>query len=207
MIIVVVERVAIVVMPMPVGARLGRTGDRKRSHRKHGNRSQNRSCLFHSRSFKKGTEPSQRYTSAIVSTRGDSVRLRCGVDVTVSRRARQAVSRQERRQSESGLQQADGRDVEPIFPENASLLTEREILPQFERAQPKLSCGVRPRGRPDQRKRRIRELLPDRQILRGNREPTEPEHVSARFGHSAGLLPCDFIDQSFFPSEVSKFSL
>src|SRR5450631_2131809 len=77
----------------------------------------------------KGTEPGQRYTSAIVSTRGDSVRLRCGVDVTVSRRARQAVSRQERRQSEAGLQQEDGRGVEPIFPENASLLTEREILP------------------------------------------------------------------------------
>ena len=139
--------------------------------------------------------------------RGDSVRLRRGVDVTVSGRARQAVSREEPRQSEAGLQQEDGRGVEPIFPENASLLTEREILPQFEGAQPKLFAGVRRRRRPDQRKRRIRELLPDRQIFRGNREPTEPEHVSARFGHSAGLLPCDFIDQSFFPSEVSNFSL
>src|ERR1700730_14797796 len=58
MIVVVVQRVAIVVMPMPVGARLGRTGDRKRGHRKHGNRSQNRSCLFHRRSFKKKA-PSQ----------------------------------------------------------------------------------------------------------------------------------------------------
>src|SRR6266851_228560 len=58
MIVVVVQRVAIVVMPMPVGARLGRTGDRKRGHRKHGNRSQNRGCLFHGRSFKKKA-PSQ----------------------------------------------------------------------------------------------------------------------------------------------------
>jgi hypothetical protein len=82
---------------------------------------------------------------------------------------------------------------------NASLPAEREIIPQFEGAEAKLASGVRRRRRPDQRKRRIRELLPDRQIFRRNREPPEPEHVSARLGHSARLLPCDFIDQSFFP--------
>src|SRR5450755_2055769 len=92
MIVVVVQRVMMVMLPMPVGARLGRTGDCERGHRKRGNRSQNRSCLFHKRSFKNGTEPSRRYTSAIVSTRGHPVRLRCGVDVTGWRRARQAVS-------------------------------------------------------------------------------------------------------------------
>jgi hypothetical protein len=52
----------------------------------------------------------------------------------------------------------------------------------------------------DQREGRIRELLPDREILRRNREPSECEHVSARFGHTSGLLPRDFIDdQSFCP--------
>src|SRR4030088_923828 len=52
----------------------------------------------------------------------------------------------------------------------------------------------------DQREGRIRELLPDREILRRNREPSECEHVSARFGHASGLLPRDFIDhQSFCP--------
>src|SRR6266849_3695292 len=105
------------------------------------------------------------------------------------------VSRQERRGSKAGLQEEDGRGVEPIFPENASLLTELEIFPQFEGAQPKL---LSVRCRPDQRKRRIRELLPDRQIFRRNREPPEPEHVPARLGHSAHLLPSDFIDQSSF---------
>src|SRR5216683_3548248 len=92
MIVVVVQRVTIVMMPMPVGARLGRTGDRERGHRKHGNRSQNRCCFFHNRSFKNGTEPSQSYISAIVSTGGHPVRLRCGVDVIVSRRAPSGLS-------------------------------------------------------------------------------------------------------------------
>jgi competence protein ComEC len=48
----------------------------------------------------------------------------------------------------------------------------------------------------------IRELLPDCKVFRRNREPTEREHVSARFGHVPGLLPSDLIDhRSVFPSE------
>src|SRR5450631_2209996 len=199
MIVVVVQRVtAVVMMPMSVRARLGRAGDGKRGHRKGGNRSQNHSCFFHSRSFKNRTGRNEPYTRAIASTRDDPVR---GVDVTVLPRARQAISPQRRRGSEAGPQKENGRGVEMIFRENASLLTDREIFPQFEGAEPKLVSGVR-RRRPDQRKRGIRELLPDRQIFRRNREPPEPEHVSARLGHSARLLPCDFIDQSFFPSEI-----
>jgi len=73
----------------------------------------------------------------------------------------------------------------------ASLLTEREIFPQFECAQTIFLDFGR---RPDQRKRRARKLLPDSKIFRSNREPPEPEHVSARFGHSPDLSPCDLLD-------------
>src|SRR5882672_10098668 len=67
----------------------------------------------------------------------------------------------------------------------------REIFSQFECAQTIfLGFGARP----DQRKRRVRKLLPDSKICRRNREPPEPEHVSARFGHSPDLLPCDLLD-------------
>src|ERR1700722_1985461 len=54
----------------------------------------------------------------------------------------------------------------------------------------------------DERKHRIRELLPDSKIIRRNREPPESEHVTSRLGHVSHLLPGDFIDrQSFCPSE------
>jgi hypothetical protein len=46
----------------------------------------------------------------------------------------------------------------------------------------------------DQRKHRIRELLPDRKIIRRNREPSESEHVTSGLGDMSHLLPCDFID-------------
>src|SRR5260370_38059807 len=63
-----------------------------------------------------------------------------------------------------------------------------------------LLCGVRRCRRADERKRRIRELLPDSKIFRRNCEPPEREHVSARFGHAPRLLPYDLIDdQSFSP--------
>src|ERR1700758_3100590 len=54
----------------------------------------------------------------------------------------------------------------------------------------------------DQRKCRVREFLPDSKIIRRNREPPEPEHVTSGFGYVSDLLPGDFIDrQSFCPSE------
>src|SRR6267154_2560069 len=73
----------------------------------------------------------------------------------------------------------------------ASLLTKGEIFPQFECAQTIFLDFGR---RPDQRKRRVRKLLPDSKIFRSNREPPESEHVSARFGHSPDLSPCDLLD-------------
>src|SRR5579872_594187 len=78
------------------------------------------------------------------------------------------------------------------------------MLAQLEHAEVEFLAFVRRRdGRGlDQRKQRIRELLPDREVLRRDGEPAEPEHVTARFGHVPHLQPCDFIDgQSRDPSE------
>src|ERR1700731_3301840 len=61
---------------------------------------------------------------------------------------------------------------------------------------------VRHLRRFDQRKRRIRELLPDGEVFRRNGEPPEGEHVAARLGYPPDLPPCEFIDdQSRLPSE------
>jgi len=84
----------------------------------------------------------------------------------------------------------------------ASLLVERRIFLQFECAETKFLAGIRRCCRLNQRKRRVREPLPDRKVFRRNREPTECEHVPARFGHVSRLLPSDLIDhRSVFPSE------
>jgi hypothetical protein len=93
--------------------------------------------------------------------------------------------------------------VELILPgKAASLLVERGLFLQLECAETKFLPGIRRRRRLDERKRRIRELLPDSKVLRRNREPTECEHVSARFGHVSRFLPSDLIDhRSFFPSQ------
>src|SRR5260370_40863444 len=67
-----------------------------------------------------------------------------------------------------------------------------------------LLCGVRRCRRADERKRRIRELLPDSKIFRRNCEPPEREHVSSRFGHAPRLLLYDLIDgQAFSPLKPS----
>ena len=85
-----------------------------------------------------------------------------------------------------------------------SRFTWHEIFAQFERAQAKFLSGTGLCPGFDERKCRVRELLPDSKVFRGHCEPAECEHVSARFGHSARLLPCDFIDhQSFLPSEAN----
>src|ERR1035437_7218471 len=85
---------------------------------------------------------------------------------------------------------------------SASLLVERNIFPQFESAQTKLLSrfvsGFRRRRRAIERERGIRKLLPDGKIFGRNCEPAKFEHVSARFGHSSGLLPSDFTDAHSF---------
>jgi hypothetical protein len=54
----------------------------------------------------------------------------------------------------------------------------------------------------DQREYRVGELLPNGEVRRGNGEPAEPEHVSARFGYVPDLLPVKFSEpQPYFPSE------
>jgi hypothetical protein len=64
----------------------------------------------------------------------------------------------------------------------------------------KFLSGFRRDRRFDEHKRRIRELIPDSKIFRRNSEPSESEHVSARFGHQSHLLPGNFIDhQSLVP--------
>jgi hypothetical protein len=76
----------------------------------------------------------------------------------------------------------------------------RENFSELERAETKFpSDDVRRRRRRNERKRRVWKLLPDRKIFRRDSEPSESEHVSARFSHSSGLCPCDLIDggQSF----------
>jgi len=75
-----------------------------------------------------------------------------------------------------------------------------ENLSEFKRAETKIpSDDVRRRRRRNERKRRVWKLLPDRKIFRGDSEPSESQHVSARFSHSSGLCPCDLIDGQSFP--------
>ena len=80
-----------------------------------------------------------------------------------------------------------------------------ENLSEFKRAETKFpSDDVRRRRRRSERKRRVWKLLPDGKIFRGDSEPSESQHVSARFSHSSGLCPCDLIDgQSFPPSPLA----
>src|ERR1700761_7530444 len=88
----------------------------------------------------------------------------------------------------------------------ASVFTQCGFFRQSECTEMKFLCRVRV-GRYhwrsfDQCKCRVRELLPDRQIIRRNREPPEPEYVPSRLGYMSHLLPGDFIDRhSFCPSE------
>jgi hypothetical protein len=74
----------------------------------------------------------------------------------------------------------------------------RVLSAQFEGAEMKFISGLG-RGDLDERERRVRVLLPDREIFRRDGEPAEPEHIAARFGHASGLLPCDFIGDHRFP--------
>lgn len=83
----------------------------------------------------------------------------------------------------------------------ASLLTERKSFPQFEGAADEIPLPFRFRVPSFRRRRRavecegcIRMFLPDGKIFRRNCEPPECERVSARFGHSSGLWPGDFVD-------------
>src|SRR3981081_4140036 len=63
-----------------------------------------------------------------------------------------------------------------------------ENLSEFKRAETKIpSDDVRRQRRRNERKRRVWKLLPDRKIFRGDSEPSESQHVSARFSHSSGL--------------------
>jgi hypothetical protein len=80
-----------------------------------------------------------------------------------------------------------------------SILAARGTFRQFERTQAKFLPSVRRCRRIDECKRRIRELFPDSKIFRGNGEPPEREHVSARFGHPSDFLPCDFVDRQSLP--------
>jgi len=87
------------------------------------------------------------------------------------------------------------------------ILVGRMIFLEFERAQMKFLVVVRcgRGGRLDQGEYRVRELLPDRKILRRHREPAEPEHVPAGFGDVPDLLPADLIDtQSFSPFGIPQ---
>src|SRR5206468_2350815 len=87
----------------------------------------------------------------------------------------------------------------------ASLLVERRIFLQLECAEAKFLAGIRCCCRLNERKGRIRELLPDRKVFCRNRQPTECEHVSARFGHVSCFLPSDLIDhRSVFPSDACR---
>jgi hypothetical protein len=83
---------------------------------------------------------------------------------------------------------------------NSSIFTVRDF-PQFERAQTeflgdisRILRNVRDRRGFDQGKRRIRELLPDREIFWRDCKPAESQHVPAGLCHSPGQLPCDLID-------------
>jgi hypothetical protein len=75
-----------------------------------------------------------------------------------------------------------------------------ENFSELERAETKFpSDDVRRRRRRNERKRHVWKLLSDRKIFRGDGEPSESEHVSARFGQSSDLCPCDLIDGQSFP--------
>src|SRR3954452_12963379 len=70
---------------------------------------------------------------------------------------------------------------------------------QFKSAEVVFAVVLFCRG-PDQRKRRAWKLLPDREILCRDCEPSEPEHVAARLCHAPGLLPGDLLDTTHTPS-------
>src|SRR6266700_1697200 len=188
MTIVIIQRIT-AMMPMPVCASLGRTGDRERGHRKGRYRSQDYDCLLHHRFSKSGTEPSERYRPA-PQFQAAIIPLAFGTVWTLP------VGDPAAKPSLGGLSpdvlllEADLQGA-GLAKKAASLLTKREIFPQFECAQTIFLDFGR---RPDQRKRRVRKLLPDSNIFRRNREPPEPEHVSARFGYSPDLSPCDLLD-------------
>ena len=90
-----------------------------------------------------------------------------------------------------------------------SLLTQRGFFRQFECTEMKFFHQVTVyrvtvyrcrRRRFDERKYGIREPLPDSEIIRRNREPPEPEHVTSRLGYMADLVPIDLTDrQSLLP--------
>jgi hypothetical protein len=83
-----------------------------------------------------------------------------------------------------------------------------ENFSQFKRAETKFPPDdVRRRRRRNERKRRVWKLLPDRKIFRGDSEPSESQHVSARFSHSSGLCPGDLIDGQSFPLPPSPDDL
>jgi hypothetical protein len=70
---------------------------------------------------------------------------------------------------------------------------------EFKRAETKFLSDDVLRRRLDERKRRVWKLLPNRKIFRRDSEPSESEHVSARFGQSSDLCPGDLIDGQSFP--------
>jgi hypothetical protein len=83
-----------------------------------------------------------------------------------------------------------------------------ENFSEFKCAETKFpSDDVRRRRRRNERKRRVWKLLPDRKILRGDSEPSESQHVSARFSHSSGLCPGDLIEGQSFPLPPSPDDL
>jgi hypothetical protein len=83
-----------------------------------------------------------------------------------------------------------------------------ENFSEFKRAETKFpSDDVRRRRRRNERKGRVWKLLPDRKIFRRDSEPSESQHVSARFSHSPGLCPGDLIDGQSFPLPPSPDDL
>src|SRR6266576_3310574 len=194
MTIVIIQRITAMV-PMPVCASLGRAGDRERGHRKGRNRSQDYDYLLHHRFSKTAVtneryRPAPQFQAAIIPLAFGAVwTLPVGdpaakpslggypPDVLLLKVDLQGAGMTCRRAN--------------TLKKSASLLGKREIFPQVECAQTIFLDFGR---RPDQRKRRVRKLLPDSKIFRRNGEPPEPEHVSARLGYSPDLLPCDPLD-------------
>ena len=70
-------------------------------------------------------------------------------------------------------------------------------VPHLKRAEPKLLRVIRSRCGFDERKHRIRELFPDRDILRRYGKPTKAERVTTGLGQPPELSPGDFIDAQF----------
>jgi hypothetical protein len=78
-----------------------------------------------------------------------------------------------------------------------------ENFSELERAETKFpSDDVRRRRRRDERKRCVWKLLPDRKIFRRDSEPSESEHVSARFGQSSDLCQVILLTANHFPSRL-----